>query len=79
MFEDQAALPLASAPGKARVVGRGATPPAEFVRVLQQRAAGRTWLLIHRVEEVLVGLRILHLVEQELHRIDGAHLHEDPA
>jgi hypothetical protein len=36
-------------------------------------------LLIHRVEEILVGLRILHLVEQEFHCIDGAHLHEDPA
>jgi hypothetical protein len=31
------------------------------------------------VEEVLVGLRILHLVEQELHRVDRAHLHEDAA
>src|SRR3954451_9993362 len=36
-------------------------------------------LLVHRSEEVLVGLGILHLVEQELHRIDGAHLHQDPA
>ena len=36
-------------------------------------------LLVHRIEEIFVGLRILHLVEQELHRIDGAHLHEDAA
>src|SRR5690606_39081573 len=36
-------------------------------------------LLVHRREEVLVALGILHLVEQELHRIDGAHLHQDAA
>src|SRR3954453_1406019 len=36
-------------------------------------------LLIHRCKEVLVRLRVLHLVEKELHRVDGAHLHEDPA
>src|SRR5690606_36907339 len=34
-------------------------------------------LLVHRREEVLVGLGILHLVEEEFHRIDRAHLHED--
>ncbi len=31
------------------------------------------------LEEILVGLRIAHLVEQELHRVDRAHLHEDAA
>src|SRR3546814_2258796 len=36
-------------------------------------------LLIHRREEILVGLRILHLVEQELHCVDRTHLHEDAA
>src|SRR3954451_10654460 len=36
-------------------------------------------LLVHAREEVLVGLGVLHLVEQELHRVDGAHLHQDPA
>src|SRR5438270_2734682 len=36
-------------------------------------------LLVHRSEEVLVRLGVLHLVEQELHRIDRAHLHEDAA
>src|SRR5690349_16616209 len=36
-------------------------------------------LLVHRREEILVGLGVLHLVEQELHRVDGAHLHQDPA
>src|SRR3954469_6223651 len=36
-------------------------------------------LLVHRGEEVLVGLGVLHLVEEELHRVDGAHLHEDAA
>src|SRR5258706_6773594 len=36
-------------------------------------------LLVHRGEEILVGLRIFHLVEQELHRVDRAHLHEDAA
>src|SRR5215217_8257413 len=35
-------------------------------------------LLVHAGEEVLVGLGVLHLVEQELHRIDRAHLHQDP-
>src|SRR3546814_10135290 len=33
-------------------------------------------LLVHAVEEILVGLRILDLVEQEFHRVDRAHLHE---
>src|SRR4051812_32956155 len=36
-------------------------------------------LLVHASKEVLVGLGVLHLVEQELHRVDGAHLHQDPA
>src|SRR3954470_10549374 len=36
-------------------------------------------LLVHRGEEILVGLGVLHLVEQELHRVDRAHLHQDPA
>src|SRR5689334_3018355 len=39
----------------------------------------RRSLLVHRREEVLVRLGVLHLVEQELHRIDRAHLHQDPA
>src|SRR5215217_4997344 len=34
-------------------------------------------LLIHAGEEVLVGLGVLHLVEEELHRVHRAHLHED--
>src|SRR3990167_8966359 len=36
-------------------------------------------LLVHRGEEVLVGLGILHLVEEEFHRVDRAHLQQDPA
>src|SRR5947208_15251534 len=36
-------------------------------------------LLVHRGEEILVRLGVLHLVEQELHRVDRAHLHEDSA
>src|SRR3546814_1574954 len=36
-------------------------------------------LLVHRVEEILVGLGILHLVEQEFHGVDRAHLHQDAA
>ena len=36
-------------------------------------------LLVHRREEVLIGLGILHLVEQEFHRVDRPHLHEDTA
>gem|GEM_PF-6866623 len=39
--------------------------------------AGR--LLVHAAVKILVGFRILHLVEQKLHRVDGAHLHEDAA
>gem|GEM_PF-1200073 len=34
-------------------------------------------LLIHRCKEIFVGLGILHFVEQEFHRIDRAHLHEN--
>ena len=34
---------------------------------------------VHRGEEVFVGLGILHLVEQEFHRVDRPHLHEDAA
>src|SRR5690349_17357912 len=34
-------------------------------------------LLVHRGEEVLVRLGVLHLVEKELHRVDRAHLHQD--
>ena len=34
-------------------------------------------LLVHRSEEILVGLGVLDLVEEEGHRVDGAHLHED--
>src|SRR5690348_8603578 len=41
--------------------------------------SGRTLLLVHGCEEVLVRLGVLHLVEQELHRVDRAHLHQDPA
>src|SRR3546814_861328 len=44
-----------------------------------QDVSGYPDLLIHRFEEVFVGLRILHLVEQEFHRVDRAHLHQDPA
>src|SRR5882724_12079973 len=36
-------------------------------------------LLVHRAEEVLVGLGGAQLVEQELDGIDGAHRHEDAA
>ena len=36
-------------------------------------------LLVHGREKVFVGLRILHLVEQEFHRVDRPHLHEDAA
>src|SRR3954469_12020973 len=36
-------------------------------------------LLVHAREEILVGLGVLHLVEQELHRVDRPHLHQDPA
>src|SRR3546814_10745060 len=35
--------------------------------------------MIHRFEEVLIGLRILHLVEKEFHRVTGAHLHQNAA
>src|SRR5690606_11704636 len=46
--------------------------------VIAERAGtGMAALLVHRREEVLVGLGILHLVEEEFHRVDRAHLHED--
>ena len=34
---------------------------------------------IHRVEEVVVGLAVFQLIQQELHGVDGAHRVEDPA
>src|SRR5262245_64987888 len=40
---------------------------------------GGRGLLIHRAEEVSVALRMLQLVDQELHRIGDAHRHEDAA
>ena len=46
---------------------------------LRSHYQGAIKLLAHRLEEVFVGLRILHLVEQEFHRIDSAHLHENAA
>ena len=36
-------------------------------------------LLVHRLEEVVVGLGVLQLVEQELHRVGDAHRHQDAA
>src|SRR3954453_14706298 len=57
-----------------------ASPPA--VRTAPKSKPGKTIilsLLVHAREEVLVGLGVLHLVEEELHRIDRAHLHQDPA
>src|SRR3546814_13978162 len=36
-------------------------------------------LLVHAVEEIFVRLGVLHLVQQELHGIDGSHLHENTA
>ena len=36
-------------------------------------------LLVHRLEEVVVGLAVLQLVEQELHRVGDAHRHQDAA
>src|SRR5438309_2651242 len=43
------------------------------------RANARRRLGVHRGEEIRVRLGVLHLVEKELHRVDGAHLHEDAA
>src|SRR5690349_16101663 len=47
--------------------------PARIPRIV------RPALLIHRLEEVRIGLRMLQLVDQELHRNDHAHGHEDAA
>src|ERR1043165_7371693 len=57
-----------------RMIWPRVTSPA----AVKMSAKSNTGLLVHRGEEVLVGLGILHLVEEELHRIDGAHLHQDP-
>src|SRR4030095_11474849 len=42
----------------------------------RRTAAG---LLAHRGDEFLVGLGVLHLVEQEFHGLDGVQLGEEPA
>src|SRR5204862_2312514 len=55
------------------------TRPAVVKMSAKLNIAPRAPLLVHRGEEILVGLGILHLVEQELHRVDGSHLHQDPA
>src|SRR6185369_6297243 len=39
----------------------------------------RRCLLVHRLEEIVVGLGMLKLVEQELHRIGDAHRHQATA
>src|SRR3954452_19543267 len=48
-----------------------ASPPA--VRTAEKSKPGIQIirLLVHGSEEVLVGLGVLHLVEKELHRVDG--------
>src|SRR5205085_7432751 len=57
-----------------------ASPPA--VRTAEKSKPGNpiiALLLVHAREEIVVGLGVLHLVEEKLHRIDRAHLHQDPA
>src|SRR5262249_30986469 len=60
-----------------------AAPTLRALRALQRytppalRSAQR--LLVHRAEEVRVGLGRTQLVEQELDGIDGAHRHQDAA
>src|SRR3954463_14180729 len=56
-----------------------ATSPAAVKISAKSNIAERRPLRVHRSEEVLVRLGVLHLVEQELHRINCAHLHEDTA
>src|SRR3954469_15400005 len=56
-----------------------ASPPAVSTAAKSKPGIRISALLIHRGEEVLVGLGVLHLVEQELHRVDRAHLHENAA
>src|SRR5512143_3772746 len=41
------------------------------------RMSSRSAPLAHRVEEVLVGLRLAQLVDEEFHRLDFVHLTED--
>src|SRR5690606_28346187 len=45
----------------------------------EQHSAPMLSLLVHRSEEIGVRLRLLQLLEQELHGIDRAHRHEDAA
>ena len=40
---------------------------------------GRFLLLVHGIEELVVVLGLAHLVQEEFHRIDGAHRVEDTA
>src|ERR1044071_6239402 len=58
-----------------------ASPPA--VKTAPKLSVGKPTtarsLLVHAGEEVLVGLGVLHLVEEELHRVDRPHLHQDSA
>src|SRR4051812_1139625 len=51
--------------------------PAVVKMSAKLNTRARLRLLVHRGEEILVRLGVLHLVEQELHCVDRAHLHED--
>ena len=48
-------------------------------RQMTQVCDGGWLLLVHRLEKLLVSLRAVHLVEQELHRLDDAQLRQDLA
>src|SRR4051794_24668826 len=59
----------------ANAMGLTRTPPSLIGKTEGEGgpAAPLPVLRVHRVPEVLVSLRVLHLVEQELHRVDRAH------
>src|SRR4051812_16359896 len=56
-----------------------ASPPAVSTAAKSKPGIRVSALLVHGGEEVLVGFGVLHLIEEELHRIDRPHLHQDPA
>src|SRR5438874_12188577 len=56
-----------------------ASPPAVKIAPKSRLSSTGGFLLVHAREEVLIRLGVLHLVEKELHRVDGAHLHQDAA
>ena len=55
------------------------TSPQSTARMRPEGGNGgvRPGLLVHRGEELLVGLRALHPLDQEFHRLDRRHVGEE--